>query len=168
MMELTLNMDLLAPVDWPVLRDARLKALRDSPRAFTSTYDNESMWGEPEWRRLFDTATWIVARELENVIGLASSVSEPELPSARHLESIWVAPRHRRHGVLRNLLHALAELERRMGVIDLLLWVLEGNDDAQRAYEAVGFQPTGETQYLDEVGRYEHHLRLPVNRLLPS
>ena len=167
-MELTLNLDLLAPADWRVLRTARLQALLDSPAAFASRYDYESTWGEAEWRCLFDTATWIVAREAHKVIGLASSVGEPELPSARHLESIWVAPTHRRHGVFRHLLHALAELEHQVGVTDLLLWVLEDNHDAMRTYEALGFEPTGERQPLPAFGRFERRLRLGIRWLQGS
>ena len=30
----------------------------------------------------------------------------------------------------------------------MLLWVLEDNHVARRAYAALGFQPTGERQYL--------------------
>jgi hypothetical protein len=76
-MELTLNLDMLAPADWQVLRAARLRALLDSPHAFTSSYARESDWGESEWRRLFDDATCMVAREADQVIGLAKSVAEP-------------------------------------------------------------------------------------------
>jgi ribosomal protein S18 acetylase RimI-like enzyme len=159
-MELTLNLDLLAPLDWRVLRAARLRALLDSPHAFTSNYAYESRWEEADWRGTFAAATWIVARETESIVGLVRSVGEPQLPSARHVESIWVAPTHRRRGVLRHLLNALAGIERRLGVRDLLLWVLEDNHEARRAYEALGFESTGERQYLPAVGRFEHRLRL--------
>jgi ribosomal protein S18 acetylase RimI-like enzyme len=159
MMALTLSLDLLAPADWQVLREARLAALADSPDAFTSSCDLESAWAEPEWRRVFDAATCIVAREGEKVIGLAKSIGEPW---ARHLESIWVAPTHRRCGVFRSLLDALAEIDRRTGVTELLLWVLDDNYDAQRAYEALGFEPTGERQPLLTGGRFERRLRLDL------
>jgi ribosomal protein S18 acetylase RimI-like enzyme len=160
-MELTLNFDLLAPVDWRMLRVARLQALLDSPHAFTSSYAHESRWGEPDWRGTFTAATWIVARETESVVGLARSVGEPEV-LARHVESIWVAPTHRRRGVFRHLLHALAGVERRTGVRDLLLWVLEDNHEARSAYEALGFRSTGERQYLPALGRFERRLRLSL------
>jgi ribosomal protein S18 acetylase RimI-like enzyme len=168
MMELTLSLNLLAPVDWPVLRAARLEALRDSPHAFMSSYNHESGWQEPDWRRMFNAARWIVAREAENVIGLARSVGEPGRSWVRHLESIWVAPTHRQRGVFRALLHALAEMDRRMGVTDLMLWVLEDNHEAQRAYEALGFEPTGERQPLPDFGRFERRLRLDTRELLES
>ena len=162
-MELTLNLDLLAPTDWRLLRAARLEALLDSPAAFTFSYAREAQWGELEWLRAFDAATWIVAREAERVVGLARSVGEPERPSARHVESIWVAPTHRRHGVFSHLLHALAELEHKMGVTDLLLWVMEDNYPAQRAYEALGFELTGERQPLPAFGQFELRLRLAIS-----
>jgi ribosomal protein S18 acetylase RimI-like enzyme len=166
-MQATLTVQLLKPVDWRVLRRARLEALIDSPQAFTSSHATESRWAEVEWRRSFHAAKWIVAREAENVIGLARSVEEPERPAtARHLESIWVAPAHRRRGVFRAQLHVLAEMERRAGVTELLLWVLEDNQGAERAYEALGFEPTGERQFLPTLGRFERRLALDIRRLL--
>ena len=165
----SLDLQLLAPADWQVLRQARLEALRDSPHAFTSSHGRESVWGEQEWRRVIGNATWIVAQEIK-VIGLAKSVTEPWRPWARHIESIWVAPAHRRRGVCRRLLQILGELDRDMGVTDLLLWVLEDNHDAQRAYEALGFQSTGERQYLPAFGRFERrfrwHIKAPPTRLM--
>jgi ribosomal protein S18 acetylase RimI-like enzyme len=167
-MELTLDVDLLTPVDWCVLREARLAALLDSPDAFTSSHASEAKWSESEWRQVFDAATWVVARESDKVIGLAKSIGEPGRPAARYVESAWVAPTHRRRGVFRALVHALAEMERRVGTTDLLLWVLEDNHDAQRAYEALGFEPTGERQFLPAFGRFERRLTLGIRRLLES
>ena len=102
-MESTLELQLLGPTDWRTLRVTRLKALLDSPYAFTSSYARESEWSEKEWQRMFDAATWVVARETENVIGMARAVTEPERPEARHVESAWVAPQHRRRGVFRKM-----------------------------------------------------------------
>jgi ribosomal protein S18 acetylase RimI-like enzyme len=165
-MESTLELDLLTPLDWRVLRAARLCALLDSPDAFASSYASESAWAGMEWQRVLDAATWIVAREAQRVIGLAKSVSEPGHPSTRYVESAWVAPPHRRRGVLRALLHRLAEIDRQTGVTELMLWVLEDNHDAQRAYEALGFQPTGERQFLPAFRQFERRLSVQAVRLL--
>jgi ribosomal protein S18 acetylase RimI-like enzyme len=159
-MESTLELRLLGPADWWILRAARLEALRDSPDAFTSSYAQESKWSEREWHRMLLAATWIVAREAERVIGMARSINERERPEARHVESVWVAPERRRRGVFRTLLHSLAELHRQAGVTDLMLWVLENNHEAQSAYEALGFEPTGERQFLPNCGQFERRLRL--------
>jgi hypothetical protein len=116
---------------------------------------------------MFDAATWIIARDAQDIVGLARSVCEPEL-ATRHLESIWVAPTHRRRGVFRELLHALVDIERRMGGIDLMLWVLEDNHEARRAYEALGFEWTGESQPLPALGKSEHRMRLRIGDLPAS
>jgi ribosomal protein S18 acetylase RimI-like enzyme len=164
-MESTLDLDLLRPLDWRVLRSARLYALLDSPDAFTSSYAHESAWGELEWQRVLHAATWIVAREAQRVIGLAKSVSEPGRPATLYVESAWVAPTHRRRGVLRDLLYTLVEINRPMGVTELMLWVLEENYAAQRAYQALGFEFTGERQFLPAAGQFERRLRLGIRRL---
>jgi GNAT superfamily N-acetyltransferase len=163
-MESTLELDLLTPLDWRVLRAARLYALLDSPCAFTSSYPHELAWGELEWQRVLHAATWIVARDAaQNVIGLAKSASEPGRPAIRYVESAWVAPTHRRRGVLRALLHTLVQINRRIGVTELMLWVLEDNHDAQHAYQALGFEPTGERQFLPALGQFERRLRREIN-----
>ena len=162
-MESTLELDLLTPLDWRVLRSARLYALLDSPDAFTSSYARELAWGELEWQRVLHAATWIVARDAQNVIGLAKSASEPGRPATRYVESAWVAPTHRRRGVLRALLRRLAEIHRQMGVTELMLWVLEGNHDAQRAYQVLGFESTDDRQYLPAFEQFECRLRLGIS-----
>jgi GNAT superfamily N-acetyltransferase len=163
-MESTLDLQVLTPVDWPLLKAARLDALQDSPDAFMSRYELEWTWDESEWRRSIETTTWIVAREEERVVGLARSVVEPRQPWARFLESIWVDPARRRNGVFRALLHKLAEVERHLGVTELLLWVLDDNHTARHAYEAAGFTPTGKRQFLPEIARFEVQLKLTIRR----
>jgi ribosomal protein S18 acetylase RimI-like enzyme len=159
----TLELDLLTPLDWRMLRAARLYALLDSPEAFTSRYADESAWSQLDWQRSLHAATWIVASEAQNVIGLAKSVSVPALPASRYVESAWVAPKHRRRGVLGALLHGLAEISRRMGVTELMLWVLEDNYAADSAFRALGFEPTGDRQYLALIGQFERRLRREIN-----
>jgi ribosomal protein S18 acetylase RimI-like enzyme len=161
----SLRLELLAPVDWRVLRAARLEALVDSPHAFMSSYAWESGWDELKWRRLFDASSWIIAREANAVIGLARTIAEPECPSTRHVESVWVAPTYRRRGVCHKLVEALAKIDRQMGVTDLLLWVLEDNHVAKRVYETLGFESTGERQFLSAFGQFERRLRLNIGQL---
>jgi RimJ/RimL family protein N-acetyltransferase len=159
----TLELDLLTPFDWRMLRAARLYALLDSPDAFTSSYADEAAWSQLDWQRSLRAATWIVAREAQHVIGLVKIVSEPALLASRYVESAWVAPTHRRRGVLRTLLDALAEMSHRIGVTELMLWVLEDNYAAERAYRALGFEPTGDRQYLAPFGQFERQLRREIN-----
>jgi RimJ/RimL family protein N-acetyltransferase len=61
------------------------------------------------------------------------------------------------------LLHRLAEIDRQTGVTELMLWALEDNHDAQRAFQALGFEPTGERQYLPVFGQFERRLRVEIS-----
>ena len=160
-----LDLQFLRPADWRTLRQVRLAALRDSPHAFTSRYAYERWWTEKEWRRTLKNSTWIIAHKAGEVAGLARSVREPGVPRARNLESIWVAPIYRHQGVCSDLVRALADRERRMGATQLLLWVLDGNHDALRAYEALGFKPKGEPQFLRAFGRWEQRLGVQISCL---
>jgi hypothetical protein len=130
-MESILDLQLLSPVDWRVLKEARLRALQDSPHAFMSCYDDELRLSEWEWRRMFEVSTWIVARESDDVVGLARSVGDLARPWTRHVESR----------------------------------VLDDNHDAQRVYETLGFQPTGERQFLPDLGRFERRFTLGIRHL---
>lgn len=161
-MESTLDLQVLTPSDWLLLKTARLDALKDSPHAFLSRYDDEWSWSEIDWRCSIEAATWVVARNGRRAIGLAKSVAERNRPSVRYLESIWVDPTHRGRGIFRALLQRLADLERELGATELLLWVLEGNYAALYAYEAAGFRPTGVRQFLSAVGRFESQLSLAI------
>lgn len=152
----------LTPEDWPVLRGTRLRALRDSPHAYIAAYRSEARWGEREWRERFDDATWVVAVDRFDVVGLVGLVGGRP-PEAHHVESMWVAPTHRRRGVSRILVGAMADLGRRAGLDHLMLWVLEDNTVAWRAYARLGFVPTGERQPIDPAGqRFERRLRLDL------
>ena len=158
-----LDLKVLAPDDWRMLRSARLAALDDSPQAFTSSYARESAWGDLKWQRLLKTSTWVVARDGQDVIGLAKSVKARWRPASRYVESVWVAPTHRRRGVLGALLYKLAETCRPMGVTELLLWVLVDNHAAYNAYLALRFVPIGETHRLRALGRFEQQFRLRIS-----
>jgi GNAT superfamily N-acetyltransferase len=162
------DLKVLAPDDWRMLRSARLAALQDSPHAFTSSYARESAWGDAEWQRLLKTSTCVVARDGQHVIGLAKSVKARWKPASRYVESVWVAPTHRRRGVLGALLYKLAETCRPIGVTELLLWVLEDNQAAWNAYLALGFVPTDKPHVHRASGRFEQRFRMEIIAKTPT
>jgi ribosomal protein S18 acetylase RimI-like enzyme len=162
MTEAVLDIRLLSPADWRILRDTRLRALIDSPWAFTSHHQLEWKWSEHQWRQRCRVATWAVAVERGVVIGIVGLVNDhPEEP--HHVESIWVAPTHRRRGVSKSLLNTIKEAARLAGLAELLLWVLEDNLLALRVYTRLGFEWTGERKPIDaERRRFERRLRLAI------
>jgi RimJ/RimL family protein N-acetyltransferase len=153
---------MLTSADWQVLRETRLRALRDSPHAYISRYRSELVWSESQWRERFDTAAWAVAVNRYDVVGLAGLVGDQPY-EAHHVESMWVAPTHRNRGVSRILVNTMADLGRSAGLSHLLLWVLEDNIAARQAYARLGFVPTGERQPIDSAPRrFERRLRLDI------
>jgi ribosomal protein S18 acetylase RimI-like enzyme len=58
------------------------------------------------------------------------------------LESISVLPAHRGHGIGERLLDLVDEEFERLGVRDVIIGVLPGNEGARRLYERRGFKPT--------------------------
>jgi predicted GNAT family acetyltransferase len=158
-----LDIRLLDRADWRILRETRLRALSESPHAFTSRHHVESGWSERQWRDQLTAATWLVAMERGDIIGIAGLVGRQQAPEARHIESIWVAPTHRNRGVFRSVMKVVAEIGQRTGLPHLLLWVLDDNMVAQHAYARLGFVPTGERQLVDpSCPRYELRLRLAL------
>jgi ribosomal protein S18 acetylase RimI-like enzyme len=154
-----LELAVLGADDWPIAREVRLRALKDSPTAYLADYEAEVTVGEDGWRERFTRMRWVVAREEQRVIGLASSVRVAGRPSyERHIESVWVDPRYRRHGVLRAVLGHLSVAD--PGVTEWRVWVLDTNTVAREVYDRLGFSPTGERQLLpDGSGRGEIRLR---------
>ncbi|MET9317086.1 GNAT family N-acetyltransferase [Kribbella sp. NPDC003505] len=150
---------MLGADDWPIAREVRLRALKDSPSAYIADYEVEVTVGEDGWRERFTRMRWVVARDEARIIGLASSVRVLDRPPyERHIESVWVDPRYRRTGVLRAVLAELAAIE--PDVTEWRVWVLDTNAVARQVYDRLGFSPTGERQLLeDHSGRCEIRLR---------
>ncbi|GAA3145476.1 putative GNAT family acetyltransferase [Kribbella aluminosa] len=154
-----MELAMLGADDWPIAREVRLRALKDSPTAYIADYEEEVTVGEDRWRERFTRMHWVVARDTAWIVGMASSVRVAGRPPyERHIESVWVDPRYRRNGVLRFILAQLAAAE--PAVTEWRVWVLDTNTVARQVYDRLGFSPTGERQLLaDGSGRREIRLR---------
>ena len=162
MINAVLDIKLLAPEEWHVLRTIRLRALLDSPHAFMSVYETEAQWARSSGDNGSLRRTGWSAVESGAIIGIAGLV-DGYASDGLHVEWTWVDPAHRHRGIFRALLKVLIDLESGNGAYDVALWVLENNSAARTAYARLGFAPTGERQRLSD-GRYELRLRLPIMR----
>jgi GNAT superfamily N-acetyltransferase len=139
--------------DLDVYREVRLRALRESPDAFASTYDAEVKRPDSHWvERVSRAATGseravFLAFDREDCVGLVGCI-EDGLGADRQLVSMWVAPSHRGTGVATELLDAVLQWADGAEVRDIALWVTRGNDPARRFYERSGFTVTGDVQPL--------------------
>jgi ribosomal protein S18 acetylase RimI-like enzyme len=134
--------------EWVVLREMRLAALRESPRAFLSSYSEESAYKEREWRAEFMRGEWTIEIRNNNSIALVGITREQSTPPDEcYLEYMWVSPGFRRYGVATDLIRNVLRRLLNRGFVTIWLWVLDGNEPATRLYEKCGFTSTGLTQH---------------------
>lgn len=148
-----IDVELMGEDDWQVVRDTRLRALRESPHAFGFTLAREKGFREQHWRMRLRSSPWWVARRAgpagSSAVGLASMIVEPGSTSDdRHVVGLWVDPDVRRQGVGTALLAAVMAAARAESARTVSLWVADDNDAAVRLYGRLGFSPTGERQPL--------------------
>src|SRR5580658_4370775 len=111
-----------------------------------SEHGREADWLEEDWRSAIQQARWVVARTAHGVVGVARSSQDPESPERRYIGAVWVAPEFRRLGVGRRLVRWLIDRERKSGIREILLWVIDSNVYARSFYFRMGFRSTGRVQ----------------------
>jgi GNAT superfamily N-acetyltransferase len=135
----------LVPDDWQQFKDVRLASLRDSPDAFGGTLQEALGRNEMGWRQMLAGRTQFVATVGGEVVGTAGGIAASSGKYAE-LVSMWVAPGFRGRGVGGQLVGAVMGWAQSAGFAEVRLWVVEGNEGAERAYGRMGFRRTGATQ----------------------
>lgn len=136
---------MLGPADATLYRALRLRALRDHPDAFTSSYaEDRDQPLEASAQRLAAHAFWGAYQggELYGFVGLERELRAKNRHKAT-VVGMYVAPEVTGQGVARALLAALVRHARANGLESLVLTVTDGNPRAQRLYEAAGFRAFG-------------------------
>lgn len=114
---MTFAVRVIGPADWRRYRDLRLRALRDAPEAFTSSYEAERSAPANAWQRRLESAAsggsaYFVALQDDEWIGLAGCRIEDGVP---WLVSMWVTPGARRRGAGKALVEAVSGWARNRG-----------------------------------------------------
>lgn len=129
-------------------RALRLRALREHPEAFTSSFEEAVHRPlEDSVRRLApdaDERFWgaFDGEMLVGMVGLHPEQSAKTRHKAK-VVAMYVAPEHTRRGIGKALLHALVAQARTDGLESLTLTVTAGNHEAERLYADVGFVSFG-------------------------
>jgi GNAT superfamily N-acetyltransferase len=158
----------IASGDGPLLRDLRLRALSDSPTAFSSRHEDEAARSPEEWEARAvaraegaESCTFIAEGD-SGTLGLAGGYFPA--PGDAELVSMWVDPAARGRGTGLALVHGVLGWARAAGADSVALWVTEGNAPAERLYERAGFAFTGERQPLPQhPGLFERRMLLPLS-----
>jgi ribosomal protein S18 acetylase RimI-like enzyme len=136
-------------------KSVRLRALKDTPTAFGSTYAKESTFSDSDWLRRVNTwngpgGVCYLGMDAGAPCGIIAGYSNKGDPPKVYVASMWVAPTHRRSGLGTMLMDAVKSWAHTIGVSELYLMVTSNNLAAIRFYEKCGFTFTGTT------GPYEH------------
>jgi GNAT superfamily N-acetyltransferase len=133
--------------DWERWRDIRLRALRDTPDAFGSTYEREVAFREELWRERLEDPASVSVLALDPGGPVAMGAGFPDAPGLLHVVAMWVAPQARGRRLAHSVLQVIETWAGTRG-LGLHLDVNTGNRAARRSYERYGFVGTGETRPL--------------------
>ncbi|HWJ84305.1 MAG TPA: GNAT family N-acetyltransferase [Cellulomonas sp.] len=136
--------------EWALVRDVRLRALREDPGVFGSSLAREEMFKESHWRmRVRTVTTWLALDSTGVPRGIVSMLLEPGSPADdRHVVSLWVAPEVRRQGIGWHLLDTVRGAAVEEDARTVSLWVVDDNHAAGDLYVRAGFTRTGERHEL--------------------
>ncbi len=134
--------------EWALYRQLRLAALKDSPDAFGTTYEQAATYTDATWQsrltaRMSEHDLALIAKADDLPAGLAWGRIDPGAPGIAHVFQMWVAPTFRGHGVARQLLEEIRTWAVDLGSHTLELSVTCGNSPARALYESFGFEPQG-------------------------
>jgi GNAT superfamily N-acetyltransferase len=138
------------PTDWELLRDLRIRSLRDAPQAFGQSVDEALHQSSAEWSHLArqsssgDRRMWLIAMAGESAVGVVQG--RRRSPADVMVFSMWVDPGWRRSGVGSALIDAVIEWARSWGANRAVLWVFAANEAAIRFYRRLGFAAESGTQ----------------------
>jgi len=140
----------ITPTDVTLFKTVRLRALQDTPSAFSSTYAEEYRLADADWTARIpewsgSASTTYIAVDADAACGIAGGYLERGDRRRAHLVSMWVAPSHRRLGIGAKLVDAIIDWARDQNARTLELIVTSNNDIAINFYTRLGFRFTGKT-----------------------
>jgi ribosomal protein S18 acetylase RimI-like enzyme len=155
----------LMPADAARYRETRLGTLKNSPEAFGSTFETESLKPLSSFaERLGSSAVFGAFRdgELLGIAGFAFHEGVKEAHKGR-LWGMYVRPEARKAGVGRQLVEAVIDFARQ-NVEILQLSVVSDNEPARRLYARLGFVEYGlEKGSLKQGGTYYDEILMALD-----
>jgi GNAT superfamily N-acetyltransferase len=140
MAEITVRV--LGESEWSLYREIRLRALAQSPSAFTATLADEADRDESFWRDRMTRSYRLLAERGQLPQGIVSLGVYDE-PSAAEVFGLYVVPEARGTGVSWRLVEAAAALATQNGYAQLYYWVGTDNGRAVGFAKNFGFRSTG-------------------------
>jgi len=127
--------------DWRVCRELRLRALREEPQAYASTFEHERRLTDNDWRDRLSRALTVLAFSDGQPVGMAAGLWRPD--GDMMIVGMYVVPEARGQGCAGRLIDEIASAAIECGGRRLILDLAEGNLAAERCYRKYGFLPSG-------------------------
>jgi len=119
--------------------EVRLTALKDSPTAFLSTYEDAVERTDEQWHGWITVVAVFGAFLDGKPVGMVGAGRDELEPDVTELISMWVAPEARGNRIAQRLTDAVVARARELGDKAVHLEVVAGNDAAEAAYLRYGF-----------------------------
>lgn len=147
----------LSPEQWPLARTIRLSTLATAAQWFSSKLPAAERYDEADWRGWTGDSTHVALRDGHpvGVMRLVTDAGEPPMVC-----SVFVEPAERGRGTATALLRAVQARALELGLGELTLWVVEGNDTAIALYERCGFVGSGRRQPVEPDDRSDDRLEI--------
>lgn len=158
----------ITAADALVFKDVRLRALRESPTSFSSTYAKEAGFPDEEWKKRAagssgDRRIGFLAFAEDRACGMVFCFRDQADQAVGTILSMWVDPLVRRRGVGRELIASVADWARERGMRLLQLMVTSVNHGAMEFYQRNGFTSSGKTApYPNDPAIMEHEMLKPL------
>ena len=125
----------------------------------------QAMWRDGLGRTPRPGSATFVALVEDEVVGFATVGASHSEDGAGEIYAIYVDPEHWGHGAGRALIERSETSLRESGFANALLWVIDGNERAERFYRAAGWKRDGEKTDVFQGAavtelRYRKRLRL--------
>lgn len=141
------------------LKEVRLRALREEPDAYHTTYDEAAVHPDAVWHdraaRAADgayEAMFVLDRGDGRLAGMVYTNALPDPPHDAFISSMWLDPDLRGGGMADALLQAAESWARAMGCPQVELWASFTNERARRFYQRHGYVPAGVDEHWDRGG----------------
>lgn len=144
----------LKPEDWQQYRELRLRALKEEPQAYGSSYEENAKHAGSYWReRLEDTVRtdtqWLVFAKMDgDLVGMVGAFAEKESDNA-HVIAVYVVPEARGKGVSKLLMkELLARIKTNEKIKNIVVDVNPDQEAALNLYKKSGFQVVKEYKMI--------------------
>jgi len=128
-------------------RQVRLESLKESPQAFTTTYESALSRKSESWTAQADNsaigrneAIFLVLDD--EPVGLAAVYRRDPESSVAELMQVWISPAYRGSSVVPELMNTIFQWASSHGIAELRAEITPQNFRALRFYEKCGFTQT--------------------------